>query len=83
MNKEDIDKEKLFKLYTVAELAYINHCKKLNIEKEDVFPVDWYSNYDYKYKIEIIMEAIKSNNIIENTIKYMTFNKRVVVYDKK
>ena len=61
--------DKLFELYTLAELAYKDHFK--NINEEDLFPIGWYGNNDYRTKIEIITEAIKSNNLIINTPIYL------------
>ena len=65
MNRED----KLFELYTVAELSYK---KNFNTTKEeDLFPIGWYENKDYKSKIAIITEAIKTNTLIVNTPSYL------------
>ena len=52
-----------YNLYVIAELNY----KKLHANEENIFPVDWYSTKDYKYKNEIIVEAIKKNITIEET----------------
>ena len=57
-----------YKLYVLAELSY----KKAHpeIKEDDLFPLDWYSNNNYKLKTEIIAEAIKEKKLIEETSKY-------------
>lgn len=62
MTEEDLN------LYIMAELTY----KKKHGNKDNLFPVDWYSSKNYKLKIEIIAEAIKNNIEIENTNLYQT-----------
>ncbi len=52
-----------YNLYVIAELNY----KKHHEGEEDIFPVDWYSSKDYKYKTEIIAEALRNNILIEET----------------
>lgn len=77
MNRED----KLFELYTVAELSYK---KKINTTKEeDLFPIEWYENKDYKSKIAIITEAIKTNTLIVNTPSYSNIIEGVVKVREK
>ena len=77
MNRED----KLFELYTVAELSYK---KKVNTTKEeDLFPIEWYENKDYKSKIAIITEAIKTNTLIVNTPSYSNIIEGVVKVREK
>ncbi len=77
MNRED----KLFELYTVAELSYK---KKFNTTKEeDLFPIEWYENKDYKSKIAIITEAIKTNTLIVNTPSYSNIIEGVVKVREK
>lgn len=65
-----MDNDKLFQLYTLAELAYQKHFEKNIDNKEHLFPENWYENKNYKLKIEIITEAIKENKLIEYTQKY-------------
>ena len=55
-------------LYVMAELNY----KKLHDSDDNIFPMDWYSNKNYKLKTEIIAEAIKKNIKIEDTELYNT-----------
>ena len=55
-------------LYEMAELTY----KKKYGNKDDLFPIDWYSSKNYKLKTEIIAEAIKNNIKIEDTDLYQT-----------
>lgn len=57
-----------FNLYVVAELTY----KKKYGNKNDLFPIDWYSSKNYKLKTEIIAEAIKKDIKIEDTNLYQT-----------
>ena len=55
-----------YNLYILAELNYKEHHQgELNI-----FPADWYSIEDYKYKTKIIAEALMNNTSIENTPLY-------------
>lgn len=65
-----MDNDKLFQLYTLAELAYQKHFEKNINNKEYLFPENWYENINYKLKIEIITEAIKEDKLIEYTQKY-------------
>ena len=55
-----------YNLYVIAELSY----KKKYKNEKDIFPIDWYSNRNYKLKTEIIAEAIKNNIKIEDTYLY-------------
>ena len=61
-------KDNLFELYTLAELSYINQFKNIS---DDLFPEQWYENTNYKVKIEIMSEAIKTNTLIVNTQAYL------------
>lgn len=61
--------DKLFELYTLAELKYKKHF--YNYSDYDLFPSDWYGNKNYKVKIGIIYEAIKTNTLIVNTKGYL------------
>ncbi len=77
MNRED----KLFELYTLAELSYK---KQFNTTKEeDLFPIGWYENKDYKSKIAIITEAIKTNTLIVNTPSYLNIIEGTVKVKEK
>ncbi len=55
-------------LYILAEIKYKKEHKKEETDK--LFPLDWYSNKNYKLKIEIITEALKKNIRIEDTTLY-------------
>jgi len=57
-----------FKLYVIAEMNY----KKKNDRKHDkeLFPPKWYSNYDYKFKVNVLAEAMKKNILIRDTDLY-------------
>ena len=39
-------------------------------ELDELYPIGWYEINNYKIKIEIISEAIKTNVLIENTKAY-------------
>ena len=68
INKKD---DKIFELYTIAELSYLSHFKNKVNDLEDLFPVGWYEKTNYELKIEIITEAIKTNALIVNTKSYL------------
>lgn len=72
MNNEN----KLFELYTMAELSYKKYFN--TTKEEDLFPIGWYENKDYKSKIAIITEAIKTNTLIVNTPSYLNIIEGVV-----
>ena len=61
--------DKLFELYTLAELSYKKHFS--NLSNDELFPSGWYGNKNYQKKIEIICEAIKNNTLIVNTKSYL------------
>ena len=60
---------KLFELYTLTELTYEKKFNNLK-DKDSLYPEGWYSNKNYKEKIDILSEAIKDNKLIINTNKY-------------
>ena len=62
--------DKLLELYTLAELSYQNHFKDAADDIEDLYPASWYEKKNYKEKIAIISEAIKTNTLIVNTLSY-------------
>lgn len=68
INKKNNDK--LIKLYTLAEMTYENHFKYNVVNKKELYPDDWNLIKNYKEKIEIIGEAMRTNNLIINTLKY-------------
>lgn len=70
MNNQNEDK--LFELYTLAELSYQNHFKNTDNNIDNLYPKDWYSRKNYKEKIEILSEAIKTNTLIINTPSYQS-----------
>ena len=67
--------DKLFELYTLAELKYKRHFD--NVNDNILFPSGWYSNKNYQKKIEIICEAIKTNTLIVNTKSYLDITEGV------
>lgn len=69
INKDKND-DKLFDLYTLAELLYQSHFKNDVNAIDELYPTSWYENRNYKLKIEIMYEAIKTNTLIENTDIY-------------
>lgn len=58
-----MNNDKLFELYVLAELSYKKHFKRVAIE-DNLFPRNWYKSKDYKKKIDILTEAIKTNKLI-------------------
>ena len=69
MDKEPIN-DKLFDLYTLADLTQQKQFKDMVNELDELYPIGWYEINNYKIKIEIISEAIKTNVLIENTKAY-------------
>lgn len=70
MNNQN--ENKLFELYTLAELSYQNHFKNITDNIDNLYPKDWYSRKNYKEKIKILSEAIKTNTLIINTPSYQS-----------
>lgn len=68
----NLNEDKLFELYTLAELSYQNHFKSITDNIDNLYPSDWYARKNYKEKIQIIAEAIKTNNLIINTLSYQS-----------
>ena len=64
------DEKNLFELYTLAEISYQNHFKNYYNDIELIYPEGWYKKKNYKTKIEIITEAIKTNKLIIDTLGY-------------
>lgn len=69
INENQID-DKLFNLYTLTEMTYQEHFKNNINEIDELYPFGWYENKNYKEKIEIITEAIRTNTLIANTESY-------------
>ena len=55
-------------LYTIAVLRYQE--ENPNLDENNLFPIGWNNNYDYKLKINIIAEAIKNKTTVQNTELY-------------
>ncbi len=53
------------KLYVLAELNYAE--SHLEIDSEEIYPLNWYNSSNYKLKTEIIAEALEKNILIEET----------------
>lgn len=66
----NMKEDKLFELYTLAELSYQRHFKDITNNVVILYPKDWYARKNYKEKIDIITEAIKTNTLIINTSLY-------------
>lgn len=64
---------KLFDLYVVYELLYET---KMSKKYSDVllFPNDWYIIQNYKFKIDVLLEALDNDILIVNTKKYQMFS---------
>ena len=69
--------EKIFNLYTLAEISYQKTLQNKVHNIDDLYPLGWYENQNYKEKIEIIAEAIKNNILIKDTSKYQNLKKCV------
>lgn len=67
INKKE---DKIFNLYTLAELSYQSHFKDVVNDLDELYPTGWYENTNYEVKIKIISEAIKINKLIVNTESY-------------
>ena len=63
--------DKLFELYTLAELSYVKHFRDRVNNIDDLYPEGWYETKDYKTKIEIIADSIKANTLIVDTPSYL------------
>lgn len=63
--------DKMFELYTLAELAYKKHFENSIGNEEYIFPESWYENKNYKLKVEILKESIQNNILIEKNPKYL------------
>ena len=57
-----------YNLYLLTEIIYER--ENTGITKEELFPMDWYSITDYRTKLEILEDAIKNRQYIEDTEKY-------------
>ena len=55
-----------YELYVLAEANYV----KKHYNDKNIFPTDWYSTKDYKYKTEVIAEALRKNILIEEKELY-------------
>ena len=51
-----------YNLYVLAEIAYQKEHQDL--DKNELFPADWYSINDYKSKVEIIAEALNNKCLV-------------------
>ena len=71
MDKED------YELYLLAEMCYIQDHG--DIDKEELFDDEWYSNKNYKLKTEILAEAIKNKIDIKDTSKYQNIQEGVKI----
>ena len=69
INSINNNKEK-FNVYTSLELAYEEQFKNNMEAVENLYPKNWYSITNYDIKIDIIVEALKSNCLITNTDGY-------------
>lgn len=63
-------KEKIFEIYTLAELSYEKHFEGMIQDKKLLYPEKWYKIKDYKNKTEVITEAIDKGVLIKYTDKY-------------
>lgn len=63
---------KIFELYTLASISYERHFQGRVKDVSELYPEGWYEKRNYKLKIEILVEAIKQNQLIINTQKYQS-----------
>mgnify|MGYP000149941136 CR=1 FL=1 len=73
------DEERLFQLYTLVEMAYQKQFQNKVKNIEELYPVNWYSDKNYKEKITIIAEALKTETLIVDTTSY----KNMIINSKK
>lgn len=73
------DEERLFQLYTLVEMAYQKQFQNKVKNIEELYPVNWYSYKNYKEKITIIAEALKTETLIVDTTSY----KNMIINSKK
>ena len=64
-NKED---ELDYFLFLQAELAY-QHAHE-DMDEEDLYPFSWYSASGYKFRTEIIAEALEKGVLVQDTELY-------------
>lgn len=64
------NQEKLLNIYTLMELSYQKHFTGQYENLDELYPLGWYENKNYRTKIEIMSEAIATNKLIINTEKY-------------
>ena len=57
-----------YRLYVLAELTYEK--ENPNIEKDELYPQDWYSTSNYSQKIKMIEEALNNKILIKDTQLY-------------
>ena len=60
---------KLFELYTLAELTYEKRLKNLVNRKYKLYPIGWYENKNYKEKIEILKSKFTKQSEANNKRK--------------
>lgn len=80
---DNLNNDKIFNLYTLSELYYQKHFQNQVNNIELLYPRGWYENKNYKKKIEIISEAIKTNTLIINTQGYKELLECVKKYVKE
>lgn len=61
-------------LYTIAVMRYKKEHKELS--DNNIFPKEWNLSADYRTKIMIIAEAIKTNALVEDTKLYKKIFKK-------
>lgn len=63
---EDITEDRL--LCTMLEVTYDKKFKELVKENNrELYPVEWFGNTNYRFKINVISEALKKNCLIKDT----------------
>lgn len=69
------DKYNIEMLYPLMEIAYIKAMgrdpKGENDPVDDLFPLGWYSEFDYSTRIAILKEAVEKKVLIIDTELYL------------
>lgn len=69
MNNYYDDKIKYY-MFSVKYVEAMGRQVSENNSNLDLYPLDWFSNQDYKLKTEILKEAIEKRILIINTMGY-------------
>lgn len=63
---EDITEDRF--LCTMLEVTYEKRFKeKIKENSRELYPVEWFGNTNYRFKINVISEALKKNCLVKDT----------------